>query len=140
VERGRTKLKHLKPLNRLAVPLSLLYKQPKAFGMSSSEKVSSMADIKPVDSEQQVSETQELNVDSKGDPITADDNKENLAIDAADPNTPARPSKKQVIIERLILCTALFFPLFLATLDTSNPLSELTDVAIVATALPRIFI
>ena len=34
---------------------------------------------------------------------------------------PVAPqSKKHVIIERLILCTALFFPLFLATLDTSN--------------------
>lgn len=35
---------------------------------------------------------------------------------------PAPQSKKSVIIERLILCTALFFPLFLATLDTSTPL------------------
>jgi hypothetical protein len=42
-------------------------------------------------------------------------------------DTPPTQSKKSVIIERLILCTALFFPLFLATLDTT----------IVATALPR---
>ena len=38
------------------------------------------------------------------------------AVDAI----PAR-SKKSVALERLILCTALFFPLFLATLDTSTP-------------------
>lgn len=30
-----------------------------------------------------------------------------------------RQSKKRAIIETLILCVALFFPLFLATLDTS---------------------
>lgn len=34
-------------------------------------------------------------------------------------STPDAQSKKNIIIERLILCTALFFPLFLATLDTS---------------------
>ena len=34
-----------------------------------------------------------------------------------DPTPPQ--SKKQAIIEKLILCVALFFPLFLATLDTS---------------------
>jgi hypothetical protein len=37
---------------------------------------------------------------------------------AVDPSPPR--SKKSVAIERLILCTALFFPLFLATLDTST--------------------
>ena len=41
----------------------------------------------------------------------------------SEPVTPQ--SKKHVIIERLILCTALFFPLFLATLDTSNVLLSL---------------
>lgn len=29
-------------------------------------------------------------------------------------------SKKRVILEKVILCVALFFPLFLATLDTST--------------------
>ena len=34
---------------------------------------------------------------------------------------PQQPmSKKHIIIEKLLLCIALFFPLFLATLDTSN--------------------
>ena len=39
-----------------------------------------------------------------------------------DPVTPDPQvqSKKNIIVERLILCTALFFPLFLATLDTST--------------------
>jgi hypothetical protein len=33
---------------------------------------------------------------------------------------PAPPqSKKREILEKIILCVALFFPLFLATLDTS---------------------
>lgn len=31
----------------------------------------------------------------------------------------AQPKSKKVWLERLILCVALFFPLFLATLDTS---------------------
>jgi len=35
-----------------------------------------------------------------------------------DPSTPKK-STKQVVIEKIILCVALFFPLFLATLDTS---------------------
>jgi hypothetical protein len=56
------------------------------------------------------------------DPITKETSAGNNTID-----TPAPQSTKSVILERLILCTALFFPLFLATLDTT----------IVATALPR---
>jgi hypothetical protein len=42
--------------------------------------------------------------------------------DAVVGETVAPHSKKHIIIERLILCTALFFPLFLATLDTSTVL------------------
>lgn len=34
--------------------------------------------------------------------------------------TEVSQSRKRVILEKLILCVALFFPLFLATLDTSN--------------------
>jgi len=31
----------------------------------------------------------------------------------------SRSRKRKVIMERIILCTALFFPLFLSSLDTS---------------------
>jgi hypothetical protein len=66
-------------------------------------------------------ETEAIATDTK-DPITKESSAGNNTID-----TPHPQSTKSVIIERLILCTALFFPLFLATLDTT----------IVATALPR---
>jgi hypothetical protein len=48
-------------------------------------------------------------------------------IDAAPADTLSTPSKKSVTIERLILCIALFFPLFLATLDTSTSLRRHTN-------------
>jgi len=37
-----------------------------------------------------------------------------------DDASTSRKSTKQVILEKIILCVALFFPLFLATLDTSK--------------------
>ena len=52
---------------------------------------------------------------------TADVNLEpSTTSNMTDPVTPQVQSKKNIIVERLILCTALFFPLFLATLDTST--------------------
>jgi hypothetical protein len=48
------------------------------------------------------------------------DTKEIQADQTAYLQTEASQSKKRVILERLILCVALFFPLFLATLDTSD--------------------
>jgi hypothetical protein len=72
-------------------------------------------------------------LNKKTDTITDTDTKEVITKEASAASeghpidTPQTQSKKSVIIERLILCTALFFPLFLATLDTT----------IVATALPR---
>jgi hypothetical protein len=72
-------------------------------------------------------------VNEKPDTITDTDKKEvitkqgSAASEGHTIDAPQTQSKKSVIIERLILCTALFFPLFLATLDTT----------IVATALPR---
>jgi len=44
------------------------------------------------------------------------------AVEQTNPAPQQPMSKKQVIIEKLLLCVALFFPLFLATLDTSNHL------------------
>lgn len=66
-------------------------------------------------------ETEATPTDTK-DPITKEASAGQNTIDTLPPQ-----STKSIIIERLILCTALFFPLFLATLDTT----------IVATALPR---
>lgn len=43
-----------------------------------------------------------------------------IKADQTDVETEAPQSKKRVMLEKLILCVALFFPLFLATLDTSN--------------------
>lgn len=46
------------------------------------------------------------------------DSKEVLADQSViDPEPPK--SKKRIVLERVSLCAALFFPLFLATLDTS---------------------
>ena len=52
--------------------------------------------------------------------VKESDVKLELPTDAVISETVAPHSKKHIIIERLILCTALFFPLFLATLDTST--------------------
>jgi len=52
------------------------------------------------------------------DQITDVEKKEALADDKVDEPAP-QPSSKRLWLERLILCVALFFPLFLATLDTS---------------------
>jgi hypothetical protein len=49
------------------------------------------------------------------------DSKEVLADQSAVDSEPPK-SKKRIALERVILCVALFFPLFLATLDTSIPL------------------
>lgn len=49
-----------------------------------------------------------------------------VALDPTSDTQPAR-SRKKVWLERLILCIALFFPLFLATLDTSTFLILLSD-------------
>jgi hypothetical protein len=46
------------------------------------------------------------------------DSKEVLADQSAVDAEPSK-SKKRIILERVTLCVALFFPLFLATLDTS---------------------
>jgi hypothetical protein len=55
------------------------------------------------------------------------DTKEKEEIRMVDQDTttdiPAAPptlSKKRAILEKIFLCVALFFPLFLATLDTST--------------------
>lgn len=73
-----------------------------------------MTDIKTVD----MAEAEPIASDSKADTETPAPAEKQTTIEAID-STPT-PSKKKVIIERLILCTALFFPLFLATLDTST--------------------
>ena len=49
------------------------------------------------------------------------DSKEVLA-DQSDIDPEPPKSKKRIVLERVSLCVALFFPLFLATLDTSIPL------------------
>ena len=54
---------------------------------------------------------------------SVDEKKKVLEDDTVVTATPPQ-SKKSDVIERLILCTALFFPLFLATLDTSIILSK----------------
>jgi len=102
-----------------------------------------MADIKPVETEEinnTVSNTTSNVVDEKNDIVKSDGDNEKEVAFSNDAQTPPR-STKRVIIERLILCTALFFPLFLATLDTStSPFWTRLTLAIVATALPRMFI
>jgi hypothetical protein len=68
-------------------------------------------------------------------------------IDETSPEPQQPSAKKRNWVETLLLCIALFFPLFLATLDTStlNPPALTSNVnancaAIVATALPRILL
>jgi len=78
-----------------------------------------MANIAPIEVEgvrDARKEDNELNTDGKRDKV---------AIESV--NATPLPSKKKVIIERLILCTALFFPLFLATLDTSISTRNIAD-------------
>lgn len=56
-----------------------------------------------------------VNIDSEKKDL---DSKEVLADQSViDPEPPK--SKKRILLERVSLCAALFFPLFLATLDTS---------------------
>lgn len=56
-------------------------------------------------------DNEKRDLDSKG--VSADQS----AVDAGPPK-----SKKRIVLEKVSLCVALFFPLFLATLDTSIPL------------------
>jgi hypothetical protein len=45
---------------------------------------------------------------------------ETKEVVASESASPPAESKKKAIIEKVILCVTLFFPLFLATLDTST--------------------
>jgi len=72
-----------------------------------------MTDITTVD----MAEAEPVASDREADTETSGPAKKQTTIEAI--NSTPTTSKKKVIIERLILCTALFFPLFLATLDTS---------------------
>jgi len=54
----------------------------------------------------------------ESDQMTDVDKKE-FSADEKVVTPEAQPTTKRLWLERLILCVALFFPLFLATLDTS---------------------
>jgi len=68
------------------------------------------------------SQTQEDKIEDANAEVNNVVTKKRTAVEQTNPEPQQPMSKKQIIIEKLLLCIALFFPLFLATLDTSHHL------------------